>query len=340
MSAKTVYGVDGAEWGAMNAATLDFLKSKGIAAIRLVMYINDWNNNIVNPVTGDIIKVKFPQISQMCHMRGMKLIIATFGTQWNPPEGWDQMKLNAINNVGGAGDNWINTYADVVRQVQPDAIEPMNEPPQAIDYPTYKAWCVKAITAWRTIAPNITIMAMSIPYWDLTAVTKDPLPFKNVVYEMHYYYSYDNSNPSTWGYVDQTQLDYWNGNLVAAKTELYNYLDLNFGIKAAQQAGLSVMFGESGTNYLNPNYLQFMQDFISYAQQRKVSYLIDHIYRTRTETPNGLLNTISPDSFNDLGMVFVNAINIANQPNAWVVLGSVGLATGAALLIGYAIVKS
>jgi hypothetical protein len=303
------YGVDGAEWGTLSTASLDYLKSKGITAIRMVMYIRDWNSNLVHWLTGDHIKTKFPQISSWCHSRGMKLIITAFGTEWDPPESWDTMKLNAINNVAGAGTTWINTYADVVDKAQPDALEIMNEPPEAISYATYKAWCTTAINVWRAVKSDLTIIVMSIPWWDLTAVTESPFPFSNIIYDCHYYYSYDNSNPATWGFTDQPQLDYWNGNLSAAKTELYNYLDnTNMCIKAAQDVGLPIMFGESGTNYLNPNYLQFMRDFIEYCQTRNI-IMIDHIYRMRSETNNGLLTTINPPLFNELGMVLVDALN-------------------------------
>jgi len=299
----TIYGVDGAEWGATNQQTINYLSTHNVKAMRMAMYINEWNSDLVHWQTGDHIQQKYAQISAWCHAKGMKLIISAFGTEWDPPEGWEPMKQAAIDNVNGAGDTWINTYADIIRVINPDAICVMNEPPSDCPYAHYKDFCIKAITAWRAISPNITIVAHSIPFWDFRAVTSDPLPFNNIKYALHYYYDYDNTDPRTWSYVDQPQIDYWDGNLAEAKVGLFDYLDRLIGVQGAIDAGLQIWVQEAGTNYLNPNYLQFYKDFIDYTVARNLEMGMLHVYRIRSETPNGILETVNPDKFNDLGNV-------------------------------------
>lgn len=193
--------------------------------------------------------------------------------------GWTQFQLNVINNVNGLGDRWISEYANVVKTIQPDIMTVFDEAPgdlasghaSASFMQTYIGFCTKAIDAWRAIKPDLIIAVQSLPFWDLKPlVDAGGIPRSNVLYALHYYYSYGGTYPPSYW---PEMVAYWNGNLNEAKTLLYDHFLTDGGIQDALSHGLNVWFEALGCNVTNPNAVVFAKDATDFCKQYNIDYV-------------------------------------------------------------------
>ena len=179
---------------------------------------------------------------------------------------------NIITNYQAQGDNWISQFSTIIGDLQPDAIEVMNEPdatPSGINFTQYRDFIVKASTAFRAVKPNMPLYVEGMPYWDLKdrgygTWASDPMSnagFSDVWYCPHVYYDSVTANRYNWS------LAYQAGNLAQAKTYLYDYIEnpvTNLGLKAYEDAGLPICWTETGINQPYANWQAFLTDLYAY----------------------------------------------------------------------------
>jgi hypothetical protein len=188
--------------------------------------------------------------------------------------GW---KVQVVNNVNGLGDRWINEYANIVALLQPDLINIFSEPAtdlvngaSSTFMQKYIDFCCRAIDAWRTIKPDLTVAVMGLPFWDLKPlINAGGIPRSNVLYALHYYYQYEGNYPPD--YQPEMQA-YWNGDLANAKTLLYEQFLEREGIQSALDHNFKVWFEALGCNINNPNALVFCKDAVDFCNQYKIGY--------------------------------------------------------------------
>jgi hypothetical protein len=192
---------------------------------------------------------------------------------------WTQFQIQVINNYNGLGDRWISEYANVVQAIQPDLMTVFSEAPgdlasglaSASFMQTYISFCTKATDAWRAIKPDLIVAVQSLPFWDLKPlINAGGIPRSNVLYALHYYYSYNGKYPPSWHPEMQA---YWNGNLNEAKTLLYNHFLTNEGIQDALSHGFKVWFEALGCNIANPNAAVFAKDATDFCKQYDIDYI-------------------------------------------------------------------
>jgi hypothetical protein len=291
-------GIDDPEWGHLSAQDLDLIKSVGANTVRIGIYMDWWTSNLEHwEFPGTFYQQKLIKIGQWAKERGLQLIIQTVGTTWDPQPSWSQMEADAIMNTGGAGDQWISVYGDMIRQIQPWGIDVMNEPPIVQDttynatmtqnqfFAAYRQFCTRAIEAWRATKPDLVIIINSMPFWDLHPIVANPVPGTDYL-AIHYYYSYDNTQPPSY---DLPSVAYWQGNLTSAKTLLSSTLLNNEGVQVAIDAGFKVLWEEMGTRINNPNALVFLQDAYDFANINNIGVL-HHNFRPASIYGTGILN--------------------------------------------------
>jgi hypothetical protein len=291
------------DWERFSASDAALMQASGANTLKEFLYINWWQNNIVSNLDGTTTyQAKTIQMVQWVHANGMKFWMECFGFDWNPPEGWDQMKAEVILNYNGMGDQWINGFGQIIQALHPDVVDVMNEPSDfaigttfanqytnAQFFQAYEQFVTRAIDAWRAIEPNLVISVAPMPFWDFSSMAANPIPRANVIYDYHFTYNNDNIIPPSYA---TDQLAYWNGQLSTAKSLLYTDFLGTSGIQLMLNEGLTVVFGETGANLANPNAAQFMQDVYNFGDTYNIGMILD-IYRAYGSTTfgMGLLNS-------------------------------------------------
>lgn len=303
-------GVDQFSWDMMDVANIAALSGHGATAFRETAYMSQWSDSAF--------RSKMIQINQWAQQHSLKFILGAVGTQWNPPEGWSQMKADTMYNPTKRA-NWINTYADMIRQIQPYGVNPMNEPPVVADTSyapsktqdqfvlDYKDFVLECIDTWRTIKPDLVFLVEGSPFYDISSVLGSPRidvsrPEVSVFYSLHYHYSYDNSNPHNLSYYDTAQVAYWDGNLTIARTALYNNFLYNDGVQAGIGTDVRMVFEEVGGNIKNPNVLVYEQDVFDFAKTHNIGVLW-HSWGPSGTYGIGLLSNWTP-TLNAMGEVW------------------------------------
>ena len=302
-------GVDHFWWGEMNEGHFELVKNAGGNAWREHFRYSAWRDD--QPLAYDptvTFRSRMRQMMRWANERNIKIII---GTIWweslSPPEGWSQLKANIIMNANGLGDEWIDGWGEIIRELQPYAIDVMNEPMWVYDttyeaimtqeqfFEAYRNFCIRTIRAWRAIKPDLICIVGGCPFWDLKPLAANPIPEPNLIYALHYYYSYDGTQPPEYS---KTGKAYWEGRLDEAKTLLESEL-LNQGVKACEDARLQLLMEETGTCPEAPNAFVFMQDMYDFCKAHNIG-VTHHALVPYPKLTAGLLNE-DWVTLNDLG---------------------------------------
>jgi hypothetical protein len=293
------------DWCMFSASDAASMKNSGANTLKSFLYLDWWNSNTISHVDG---KTTYQagniQIAQWTHANGMKLWMECFSANPNPPEGWYQMKANVILNYNGMGDQWINGFGQIIRTLHPDVVDVMNEPPNfaigtsyasqytnAQFFQAYEQFVLRAIDAWRAIDPNLVISVAPMPFWDFNSMAANPIQRSNIIYDYHFSYCGDNIAPPPSA---PDQYAYWMGQLSTAKSTLYlDFLSWS-GIQLMLNKGLTVEFGETGTNLANPNAQQFMQDVYDFCYTYNIG-IIQDIYRAYNPSSTGGMGILNSD---------------------------------------------
>jgi hypothetical protein len=299
-------GVDGPEWINFDEEQADLLKNSGANTIRWPIYADEWAANEPawtepdNPLM--VFQTRLKQIAEMLKQRGIRLIISGYG-YYDRPLGWAQLKADVIMNADGKGDKWIADYGDVIAKLQPYGINVMNEP-EAVDETTYagtmtkeqffeayRQFVIRAVTAWRTIKPDLVAIVSGCPFWDLKPIAANPIPLLNVVYGFHYHYCHDDTlsnEPADIAYWDATDAQ----TLAQAKAILYdqwlNPQTWGPGLQNMLDAGLELCFIEVGAGNQANNAEVWMQDVYDFCKARNIGVL-QHQFRPYPRYPAGIL---------------------------------------------------
>jgi hypothetical protein len=293
-------GVDSPEWINFDEEQADILKNNNANAIRLHIYSNYWINDIPAWTEPDNPLMKFQakhgRIAEWLRQRGIRLIISGDGFEWNPPEGWVQMKADVIMNADGKGDRWIADYGDVIAKLQPYGIGVMNEP-EAVDgttyagtmtqeqfFEAYRQFVIRAVNAWRAIKPDLVAVVSGCPFWDLKSLAANPIPLPNVIYGYHQHYCIDNTSPESYS----GGVEYWNGQLAEGKAILYDYLLNTIGFQACLNAGMELCMIEVGAGNEANNAEVWIQDIYDFCKARNIGVL-QHQFRPYPREFGGLL---------------------------------------------------
>lgn len=194
--------------------------------------------------------------------KGIKVILSGHPSN---NEDWAN-KASIILNENGLGDEWISEWTEIIKILQPQGIEIMNEPPDAglsgnpnLTFVAYRQFCIEAINAYRAVKPNLIIFVDGCPFWNPGMWASDPLPFSNVYYTFHLHYGVLGLQEAPTGLED-----WWNayltGDLAQAKIFLEDYLLNGQGMKALLDKGLPIQFIESGTSLEQPNWDAWLRD--------------------------------------------------------------------------------
>jgi hypothetical protein len=259
------------------------MKNSGANAFYSLVYLDDWKSNIASWENASVhFQPMMAEIRQWCRERGIAFILGCEGTHWAPSEGWNQMRANAIFNINGSGDYWLNTFADMVTDLQPDVVHVMDEPdsqgtPYSLTqfFNAYKQFCVQAIQRYRAIIPNLPIVVDGCPFYNMHAIAASPIQELNITYKYDYYYSPDGIMPDLTSEPWRTdEYAYWTATnqdqLANAKALLYNQWLNTCGLQDCLNNGLKVIFCGVGTDPTNPNALVFMQDLYDFCAQRNI----------------------------------------------------------------------
>jgi len=251
------------------------------------------------------------------HSKGMLLELGIMGRNaWEQMYDW-QWKRDLINNVGGLADEWIVDCGNIVREAQPDIITVFNEPfgdlsngesASSTFLQKYRDFIVRAIRAWRQIKPDLIGVVQGVPFWELQTILNPPFAEPNLLYALHYYYSYEGTYPPSW---EKANLAYWNGDLINAKVLLEQDWLNNMGLQAAINAGVPVFFEEVGSNTRVPNCTVFLRDAIDLIRKYNMvgfTYLCNDTSRPYPSLFN------SDGSLNSLGQVWVDAMKVPLPP--------------------------
>lgn len=254
---------------------IELISNNGGNALRILLY----KSQITNPV----IFQRFKNIISWCKDNNVAIIIACSGDF--TPGSFNQQKADTVYNVNNLKTSWIELYSYAIQELQPDWVDCMNEPPALVPYTDYtisnqqffedyRGFVVDCIDAFISVKPDLKFCFESAPFWDLSYAFVSPRidelrPNVEIIYDVHNYYNYENSDPSSWGYTGSEQpynLAYWEGRLDEAKSLLFSYLlDGNPHIRLAKNLGLSVYFGEAGLCSDNPNWQAFMDDMFEFS---------------------------------------------------------------------------
>jgi hypothetical protein len=309
-SNSVLMGVDQFDINSINENNIIALSQYGANTLKETVYFSDWTNTLF--------RNRLVEVSQWAEKYNMNLLIGCMGTTGTPVEGFDQMLADTIYN-SAARANWISVYGDVIRQVQPYGVNPMNEPPVVADtsYASsktqaqfindYKNFIIECIDAWTKIKPDLVFIVEGSPFYDISSILQTPRidqtrPQTTIYYSVHYHYSYFNEDPRNLSYYDTTLVSYWTGDLVTARNALFKNFLYTDGIKAALDLGLNVVFGEIGSNINNPNVLAFEQDVFDFAKANGIGVLW-HSWGPSGRTGIGLLSDWAP-TLNAMGKVW------------------------------------
>jgi hypothetical protein len=243
------------------------------------------------------------EMMQWSSVRGIRVIIMTgewdsWDTGMTGSPSWSQFKADVIMNKDGIGDQWINGWGQVIRDLQPYAADVMNEPMgvSGTTYePTttygqfveaYRQFCVRAIDAWRLIKPDLVCVINGCPFWDLKPLAANPIPRANLIYAVHYYYANDGTLGQEPSNID---LAYWEGRLAEAKTLLESFLLNDEGVEACGNAGLDLLMEETGTCLEASNAFAFMQDMYDFCKSNNLG-AIHHALVPYPKSKAGLLS--------------------------------------------------
>lgn len=312
VSTRQYMGVMTNEWQYFSQTNAVLLKNAGATVLKDLLRWKWWDDNVVGWLKGDRYQTKLLQNRQWLRDNTIKYYIDSDGRDWDPAEGWDVMRADAIMNVDGKGDLWISKYCTIIQALQPDIIGLMNEPVISIAsrygvsenefFNRYRTFCIKAIAAYKAVKPDLVFAMCALPFWDFTRIAANPVP-GIAFYDLHYYYMYDNTYPPPYSL---DRIAYWEGRLVEAKTLLYNYLLYNQNVQAMLNANLAVVLGEVGTHILNPNAQVFMQDLFDFGKTYNLG-VIQECFRAWNPSlgyyGTGILNT-DWETLNPLGDVW------------------------------------
>ena len=310
-------GVDHFWWGEINAGHFDLLKNCGANAWREHIWYSSWRDD--TPYWKDpslTFRIQMRNFVRWANERGIKFIIDTAGYDGTPPS-WRQFKADVIMNKDGMGDQWINGFGEIVRELQPYAIDVMNEPmwvygttyeatmTQEEFFEAYRQFCIKAIRAWRQIKPDLVCIVGGCPFWDLKPLAANPIPEPNLIYAVHYYYAFDGvTQPPEYSKAGRA---YWEGRFDEAKALLESFLLYDEGIKACEDAGLQLLMEETGTFSgrgvvpYDSNFV-FMQDMYDICKAHNIGVL-HHSLNPFPRASTGLLNE-DWTTLNDLGKLW------------------------------------
>jgi hypothetical protein len=309
-SIKRLMGVDQFSITSIDQTNINTMHQAGANAFRETAYIGDWSSSTF--------RSKMIQVNQWAKSQNMTFILGCTGTTWSPSEGFDQMLANAIYDPT-ARANWINTYGDMIRQIQPYGVNPMNEPPVVADtsyassktqtqfISDYKNFIISCIDAWTQIKPDLVFVVEGSPFYDISSILTNTRidqsrPQTTIYYSIHYHYQYYNEDPRNLSYYDTTLVSYWTGDLSTARSALFNNFLSTDGIKKALDLGLNVIFEEIGGNIKNPNVLAYEQDVFDFAKTYGISVLW-HSWGPSGNFGIGLLSDWTP-TLNSMGKVW------------------------------------
>ena len=224
-------------------------------------------------------------------------------------------KAAVILNENGLGDQWINDYVTVIRELQPDALEIMNEPPDAtlgnhpaLTFAAYRTFITRAIEAYRAAKPDLTLCIDGCPFWTQFDFAKNPLPYQNLLYCFHLHYM-GTAPLSTSDPVSQWFNNYWNGNLATAKVNLEAFMNTYEGLSALKTAGLSILFTESGTWMTMPHWDAWLQDMFDLAKKYNSGFL-EHSFGANPPDIDSILNA-DWATLNNVGLIWQKNIQQA-----------------------------
>lgn len=270
-------------WIELNSQLFDMIKSSGANAFYALEFLDDWSQNKASWRDPSVhFQAQMAQTRQWCRERGITFILGCEGTHWDPSEGWNQMRANAIFNTNGAGDYWLNTYASMVSTLQPDVVHVMDEPDylgtpysETQFFNAYKQFCLQAIQRFRSIIPNLPIIVDGCPFYNMHAIAASPIQATNLFYKYDYYYSCDGIMPDLTAAPWRTdEYAYWTATnqaqLANARTLLYNQWLNTCGLQDCINNGLKIVFIGVGTCTTNPNALVFLQDMYNFCKQRNI----------------------------------------------------------------------
>ncbi|MFB3888912.1 MAG: hypothetical protein ACE14S_05425 [Candidatus Bathyarchaeia archaeon] len=284
-STSKLMGVSHYLWGEVNASHFDLLSNCRSNVWREAFWFDSWNES--TPYWRDptiTFRSKMLQMREWSHERGIKFFISPDTINYEDEDNSAQAKGDVIMNTSGKGDLWISCYGQVIRELQPDIIDVMNEPPhvsftsyadtvtQEQFFQNYLNFVNKAVAAWTAIKPDIIFDVMGCPFWDLNPMMVKPINSSNVIYSLHYYYCLENIAPSS--YDTAANRAYWAGtNLTQAKLLLENYLLNGAGIKSVLDKGYRVDMTEAGSCPEARNSFVFMQDMYDLCKKHGVGVL-------------------------------------------------------------------
>lgn len=254
---------------------LDLLKEHNANAIRL----HCGAEGILNDSR---LKGWFVEAIEQCKQKGITGILSSHDVIAEYWQNRWSYKAKVILNEDGAGDDWIQKFSQVISELQPQGIELMNEPPDAnlagnsnLTFEAYRNWCIKAVTAYRMVKPDLTIFVDGCPFWNLNAWADNPLPFNNIYYAFHLHYGVlglQSPPPEHWaGY--KWENAYYTGDLAQAKSFLEDYLLHDQGMKALSDKGLRMQFIESGTSMEQPHWDAWLQDMYTITGKYDAGFL-------------------------------------------------------------------
>ena len=281
-------GVDSPEWINFDEAQADILKNNHANAIRWGIYADWWTDNIwAWPYPGDPdmrYQAKHLRIAEWLRQRDVRLILCGCGFDWNPLEGWVQMKNDVIMNADGKGDQWIAEFGDAISKLQPYGINVMNEPETVVGtsyestmtqeelFESYRQFVIRAMNAWRAIKPDLVGVVSGCPFWDLKPLAVNPIPLPNIVYGYHRHYFYEGHPLPEWEH-PIADMAYWNGQLAEGKALLYDEFLNERGFQAVLDAGLDLCIIEIGVGNEANNAKVWMQDVYDFCKARGIGVL-------------------------------------------------------------------
>ena len=274
---------------------------------------NSWREAMY---VGSSISGYYANLKSYCDQAGLKFVIQTLSASVGAMT--YQQENNIIQNIDGAQAPWINGWGSKISQLHPYAIMVMNEPTNNGAFSTastaqfayYRQFCINAISAWRAIDPNIVIIVQNDPFNDAFDSTSfgfavNPLPFSNILYGRHVYYSYDNTYPASY---QPEQRAYWTAktpqDLANAKQLLTNVLISESSALTIE--GQQVIWDEWGANVNAPNSAVFTKDFISITRSLNIGNIYYDFVPSSYE-PVGLLND-DYQTLNTVGQAWASSL--------------------------------
>jgi len=267
----------------------DKLKSLGVNIVRLGLNKYYWQNHKTLPNIDGVVTEYVSLIDNIvawCAVRDIYLILE-YMYDVDREADWSQSVK--AQKVFVDPTDWINWWVEVANRYkdQPNVmINPLNEPPShgycPPPYNTREACSARwreiasmAIEAIRAVNPNVLIWVDPAGFvgsplmYDFSG---KPLPYPNIVYNMHHYYHSDLGSLVGKDYPPEPYaVDYWNGNLVVAKQEYEQYL-INYGFKLLDE-NVPVAVTEIGVWSEDNNWNIQIRDFYQLSRKYGVSWM-------------------------------------------------------------------